>query len=102
MLCMGETFNPGAKDSEKHTGPVCDPSSQELILFPAPTLLALLPLVIVTDATEQDGDIQQNQSSQLSDVACPPVAGLLGDLEDGQCCEKQPFCAQGDPAPLAH
>lgn len=69
MLCMEETFHPGAKDPGKHTGPVHDPSSQELILLLAPTLLALLPLVIVTDATERDGDIQ---SSQLSDGACAP------------------------------
>lgn len=69
MLYMEETFHAGAKDPEKHTGPVHDPSSQELILLPAPTLLALLPLVIVMDATERDGDIQ---SSQFSDGACPP------------------------------
>lgn len=66
---MEETFHPGAKDPENHTGPVHDPSSRELILLPAPTLLALLPLVIVTDAIERDGDIQQKQSSQLSDGA---------------------------------
>lgn len=88
---MEETFHAGAKDPEKHTGPVHDPSSQELILLPAPTLLALLPLVIVTDATERDGDIQST-SSLTGPVLL--VACLLGDLEDGQCCEKQPFCAR--------
>lgn len=69
MLCMEETFHPGAKDPENHTGPVHDPSSRELMLLPALTLLALFPLVIVTGAAERDGDIQQNQSSQLSDGA---------------------------------
>lgn len=39
-------------------------SSQELILLPAPTLLALLAWVIVTEAAERDGDVQQNQSGQ--------------------------------------
>lgn len=39
---------------------MCIPSSQGLILLQAPTLLALLPLVIVTEAIERDGDFQQS------------------------------------------
>lgn len=67
MTCC--TWRRPSTQEQRTLGSTHDPSSQELILLLAPTLLALLPLVIVTDATEQDGDIQ---SSQLSDGACAP------------------------------